>query len=370
MKSKSKNNNVLPHIGVIGLKGLPATGGAAAVGENIIRQLYSEYDFTVYSINSHTSEKTGPQKDYKQIVFKSIKNTKLNTLLYYIKAMMHALFYGKYDLIHLHHRDAAFIIPFLRIRYKVVLTTHGLSTEGNPKWEKYKWFFDMQVKHFIKYATVKTCVSKNEQRILKEEYKIKSEYIPNGITLNAEYMDVPEKNYIYFAAGRIMYSKGCHLLLDAMQSMEDKTDIIVSGLLISDDNYAKRLKEHPIHKRVTYTGMVKDKALLYGYLKNAKLFVFPSMNEAMSMMLLEAVSIKCPVICSDIQANRDIFNDEEVLFFENDNIQDLATKLSVAIENPEMMKQMADKAYIRAAKEYNWQAISNEYKRIFSECLL
>ena len=368
MKAKSKTKNTRPHIGVIGLKGLPAIGGAAAVGENIIHQLFNEYDFTVYSINSHTSEESGVNEEYRQVVFKSIRNKKLNTLLYYIKAMFHALFKGNYDLIHLHHRDAAFIIPFLKIRYKVILTTHGLSTEGNPKWEKYKWFFDMQVKHFIKYATVKTCVSKNEQRILKNQYKIKSEYIPNGITINAEYRDIPQKGYIYFAAGRIMYSKGCHLLFDAMQSMNDNTPIIVSGLLIDEDSYAKRLKEHPIHKRVTYTGMVKDKTLLYGYLKNAKFFVFPSMNEAMSMMLLEAVSMGCPVICSNIQANKDIFTDEEVLFFESDNTQDLATKLSFAIKNPLELQQMAKRAYDRAEKEYNWKIISNEYKKIYPKC--
>ncbi len=43
-------------IAVIGLKGLPAFGGTANGGENIIEQLSDKYDFTVYSILSHTSE--------------------------------------------------------------------------------------------------------------------------------------------------------------------------------------------------------------------------------------------------------------------------------------------------------------------------
>ena len=46
-------------IGVIGLKGLPAFGGAAAVGENLIAHLKEDYDFTVYSVSSHTYLKTG-----------------------------------------------------------------------------------------------------------------------------------------------------------------------------------------------------------------------------------------------------------------------------------------------------------------------
>ena len=38
-----------PKIAVIGLKGLPAFGGAATVGENIINQLKDNYQFFVYS---------------------------------------------------------------------------------------------------------------------------------------------------------------------------------------------------------------------------------------------------------------------------------------------------------------------------------
>jgi len=44
-------------IGVIGLKGLPAFGSAATVGENIIAHKIDEYDFTVYSSFSHTIQK-------------------------------------------------------------------------------------------------------------------------------------------------------------------------------------------------------------------------------------------------------------------------------------------------------------------------
>lgn len=63
-------NSKKPRIAVIGLKGLPAFGGAATVGENIINQLKDKYDFTVYSVSSHTDLKTGEYNGYKQIVFK------------------------------------------------------------------------------------------------------------------------------------------------------------------------------------------------------------------------------------------------------------------------------------------------------------
>jgi hypothetical protein len=76
-------NKKNPRIAVIGLKGLPAFGGAAAVGENIIEQLKDKYDFTVYSVSSHTDLKTGEYNGYKQIVFKKIPFKRFNTLLLY-----------------------------------------------------------------------------------------------------------------------------------------------------------------------------------------------------------------------------------------------------------------------------------------------
>ena len=43
-------------VAIIGLKGLPAFGGAATVGEKTIEQLKDKYNFTVYSIDTHTNK--------------------------------------------------------------------------------------------------------------------------------------------------------------------------------------------------------------------------------------------------------------------------------------------------------------------------
>lgn len=70
-------------IGVIGLKGLPAYGGAATVGENCIRHLQEQYEFTVYSTSSH-APKNGKIERYTQFVVKKFPVKKVNILYYYI----------------------------------------------------------------------------------------------------------------------------------------------------------------------------------------------------------------------------------------------------------------------------------------------
>ena len=158
--------NKKPKIAVIGLKGLPAFGGAATVGENIIEQLRDRYDFTVYSISSHTGLQTGKYNGYKQIIVQKLPFKKLNSLYYYIVSAFHAFFLGRYDLVHLHHREATFILLLLKLKYRAIVTTHG-AFSLLPKWERYKWFFQINERFFIKFADIITCVSKNEQRKFK-----------------------------------------------------------------------------------------------------------------------------------------------------------------------------------------------------------
>jgi len=357
-------------IAVIGLKGLPAFGGAAAVGENIIRELKDKYEFTVYSTSSHTNLKTGKYNGYNQIIFKKIPFKKLNTLYYYILSALHALLLGKYDLIHLHHRDAAFIIPLLRLRYKVVVTTHN-SFVVTDKWKKYEWFFQLNERYFIRFANKVTCVSKNEVRKFKENINLTVTYIPNGVNpvINNEINSIFEGNYIFFGAGRIIRTKALDILLKSLHEIKYKGKLIVAGDLDQNISYKNELLILSHELDVIYLGLIKEKKLLLTYLSEAKLFVYPSSIEAMSMMLLEAASVQTPIICSDIVENKDIFSDDEVLFFKTDDYIDLSNKITYALANEDDMKRRAMKAYEKLIKDYNWEKISENYSGIYDNLL-
>jgi glycosyltransferase involved in cell wall biosynthesis len=357
-------------IAVIGLKGLPAHGGAATVGESIIEQLKNQYSFTVYSVDSHTEKKTGYYNGFEQIVFKSIKYKKINTLLYYLKSTIHALSHS-YDVIHLHHRDAAFLILLLKLKYYVVVTTHGIFMDGSiEKWKSYQWYFDLQVKYFLKNANRVTCVSKGEDRILNEQYNINALYIPNGVTIIPCTESPVYTDYILFAAGRLLSIKGCHILLKSLIRIKYEGQVIVTGDYTHEPKYYSELLELSKNLSVKFVGLIREKSSLYGLLKHAKLFIFPSTQEAMSIMLLEAAGNKCPIICSDIESNMDIFNDDEMLFFESDSIQDLAEKIKWALKNKMEMKRFAQNAYSKCVQEYSWGKIASQYESIFESLFI
>jgi glycosyltransferase involved in cell wall biosynthesis len=359
-----------PKIGVIGLKGLPAFGGAATVGENIIQQLKGEYSFYVYSISSHTNNK-GEFEGYYQIVFNKFFIKKLNVFLYYVKSLFHCLFAGNYNLIHLHHIDGAFILPFLRLKYKVIVTSHA-QPQVNEKWPGYvKLFFKFNEWLTLLFASEVTAVSKNLTREYQTMTKKTIHYIPNGVNPNELISEnkLPQKDYALFAAGRIIPLKGLHVLLDALNNTKIKHKLLVIGDLNQLPKYKEKILNLSQDIDVEFIDIIKVKAELLNYVKQAKLFIFPSYSENMSMMLLEAAYVNTPVICSDIIQNKDIFSDKEVLFFETNNVKDLTDKIDWAEANPDKMKELADNALKKLNTDYTWPIIVKQYKELFNKYL-
>ena len=286
-------------IAVIGLKGLPAFGGASRSFESIIDFLKDKYDITVYSVESHTN-KNGIFNGYKQIVFKKHKIKVINTFIYLWKSTFHCLFKGSYDLVHVHHAQSGFIVPFLRIKYRVITTLHGVYNSEKFDSRFGVWgnlFFRLfEVINFI-YSDCLVSVCKHDITFINRFTSKKIHYIPNGIYLNQIYLDIHSeyKNYILFAAGKIYKTKGCHLLLKALKEIDYRGKILVIGDLEQVKEYKGYILELAKGLDVDFLGLIYDKSLLMSYIKNAKLFIFPSLHEAMSNMFLEVASMKCPI---------------------------------------------------------------------------
>lgn len=357
-------------IAVIGLKGLPAFGGAATVGENIIERLKYRYDFTVYAVSSHTTYH-GADRGYKQIVFKSFPIKKLNIFIYYLRSALHALFKGNFQLIHLHHVDGAFITPLLRLRYRVLATSHA-KPQMNEKWPfLVKLFFSINEKLMLKMANEITAVSS----ILANEYIKRTRrnihYIPNGINLSQQISNetIVYSDYLLFAAGRIIPLKGLHILLQALKKLHIQIKLIVIGDIDQIPNYKRQIKSLCVGLDVVFIDIIKEKSKLLNFVKNAKLFVFPSNSENMSIMLLEAAYVKTPVICSDIDANRSIFNNDEVTFFKTNDSSDLGEKLTWAWNNTEELIKKSLHAYQKLINHFNWSRIVIRYDELYSRLI-
>ena len=117
---------------------------------------------------------------------------------------------------HVFHFDAAFIIPLLRIKYKVI-AGHRARPQESSKWSWItRQYFNMM--ELIFYKLPADILTSNSLQIIEKyqkKTKRKIEYIPNGV-LFSEQEPLAEKSefsdYILFSAARLMETKGCHIL--------------------------------------------------------------------------------------------------------------------------------------------------------------
>ena len=359
-----------PRLAVFGVKGLPAFGGASCVGENLVNQLKDKYDYTIYAIDTHT-DKRGIYNGYYQKSFKGYKGKRINTFMYYIKSMFHALFIGQYDIIHIHHTSSGFILPLLRLKYKIVATAHGILPESDNKWNKIdKFLFNISAHLFFRFSNCVISVSKPHIQIFKKYTNKEILYVPNGVNTNSEnVLRVHKEEYIVFAASRIISIKGGHTFLEALKILDFKGESIIIGSLDHTSRYKKKLLSMVENRNIQFTGLIKEKDKLFNLIRRAKIFVFPSFNEGMSNMLLEVASLKTPIICSDIPENKIIFNDLEVLYFKTGDSKDLAKKIKWAFDNYSFMIDRAERAFSKMNNNYQWSDIAHQYDKIFDSLL-
>jgi glycosyltransferase involved in cell wall biosynthesis len=366
-------------IAYLGCKGLPSKSGTERVVEAIVSRLTGKHEIIVYCDSRYTPE--GTKVDGIQLIrIFTIKGKYTQATSLFFLSALHALF-SRYDVIHLNSVEAGFILPILRLKYKVVSTSHGTPTRlMRLKWGKVARSIISRIEYpFVYLSNYITSVSLEDAYYLKARYKRNISYIPNGVDADVQYdlkracskllqAGLEPGNYLMFAAGRIDPTKGCHVLLKALNHIENPPNLAIVGDLNQVPSYSDHLRAIVDGKRVVFIPPISDRELLFGMVKQARLFIFPSTTEAMSMMLLEAASLQTPIICSDIPENKIVMQDNVLYFHSGDEI-DLANQIQWALGNPGEMSALGQKASIYVKDNLTWEKIVKQYEEIYEVCI-
>jgi len=365
-----KNNSKKKKIAFLGIKGLPSKGGAERVVEGIVSNLAGDFEIYVYCSRSY-SEDYHPD-DIHLVRIRNLKGKHLYSFSLSIFSTLHALFCKKYDLIHVHNTDSGFIVPLLRLKYKVIGTSHGFAYK-REKWSGYaRHFLKLSERILFSFSNSATCVSKSLTEELIDLYKREVLFIPNGIDkpvpredpgLFTEYR-LKEREYICFAAGRVDPTKGLHILLKAFAKMDRDIRVVAIGDFSHKKDYTEQMHDMA-DERVSFLPFIAEKEVLFGIIKNAKLFVFPSTVEAMSIMLLEVAALGVPVVCSDIPENMTVLEDKTTYFKSGDD-EDLREKIELFLSDyvDQLASAQVTKEWV--LENYNWKNIAKKYKNLYN----
>jgi glycosyltransferase involved in cell wall biosynthesis len=362
----------------IGSKGIPSKGGTERVVEAVATRLARRHQVTVYGSDLVCS--SGMYRGVRVVALPALVGKHVGPASLQVCATLHALAREHYDVIHVHASENGFIVPPLRLRYPVITTNHG------PAYERKKWgriargLIRANEPLSVKSASIATAVAANQARLLSERYKRRVVQVPNGVDLNEPSAaedalallgshGLAAMDYVLFAAARIDPTKGCHTLLEACRRLEASPPILVVGDLHHAPGYEERLRELADGLRVTFVPRLEDKAVLMGLLQTCRVFVFPSTVEAMSMMLLEALSEGVVGIVSDIPENTAILPEQYPTFVAGD-AGSLSRQLETVLAWDEHQQESL-KACGRqwVSQCYDWDRVADHYEELYRRAL-
>jgi len=365
---------VRKRIAYIGIKGLPSKAGADRVVEAIVQRLDKEHYQPVVYCSGREVPKGISLPDVELIRIPTLPGKHLQAMSLFLLSALHALLFGDYDLIHVHNVEACFVAPLLRLRYRLVATSHGRA-QAREKWGRIaRMLISLTEYPYIYFSNFKTSVAQPLASYYQNRYQKIVHYLPNGVPDDIQ-IDTPRAakilathglevdTYVMFAAARIIPTKGCHLLLEALQTMENDVQCLVVGDTAQMPIYKDRLHQLA-DGNVRFCSFLETREVFFGLIRQARLFVFPSTYEAMSMTLLEVASVGTPIVCSDIPENTSVLRDG-ALFFKSGDAKDLQAKLKWALGHPRKMEELATTARRWVSEHYRWDEIVRDYARIY-----
>ena len=101
-------------------------------------------------------------------------------------------------------------------------------------------------------------------------------------------------------------------------------------------------------------------------LQTIDIFVLPSISEALSNALMEAMACGCSVIASNVGGNPELISSgENGLIFQAGNAADLADKLSIVLVRSDLRRKYAQAAARRIAHDFSLTASVERMQNIY-----
>ena len=371
-----KNQPMQSRIAYLGIKGLPSKSGTERVIEAIISRMVGKYDITVYCGADYTPPET-QYNGIRLIRIPTLRGKHLKPISLVFFSAFHALLFGHYDLIHMNGIENCIVLPLMKLRFRIVSTSHGTPWRLKvTKWSQFDLFYmEMMEYPFLYLSDCPTTISMVDTEHFYNRYRKEVTFIPNGVDYDLqidrkaalrfiEEQGLTPNNFLLFIAGRIIERKGCHLLLEATNTLNLDMPIVIIGDMEQIPAYSQKLKDLARNRQVLFIPPIADKSLLFGIMDLCKVFVFPSTAEGMSMVLLEAASLGIPMVCSDIPENKIVLG-ENVTYFRSQDQNDLADKILWVLKNPDEAKGIAQVLKSWVKENYSWESIASQYELIY-----
>ena len=171
-----------------------------------------------------------------------------------------------------------------------------------------------------------------------------------------------QKGGYYLFVGRFIPDKGLHYLIPAFKNAHTNKKLVLIGGSPNPSSYEKEIMD-----------MANDQVIFPGYvygndvnvlMSNAYCYIQPSDVEGLSPVVLTVMGLNVPMIVSDIEENEyAVLNTARK--FKKGNIDSLTDEINFCEDNYPVMLSLAQRAYERASRVFNWETVADEHIEVF-----
>ena len=198
--------------------------------------------------------------------------------------------------------------------------------------------------------------------------------IPNGVDAQtfrpaAEPKAVEAGPARMLFVGRVVFQKGLDVLLKALATLPPELNYVLE--IIGDGDQRPVLTAEAerlgISGRITFSGWC-DRAVIAERYRAADLFVFPSRDEGMPNVVLEAMASGLPIVATAIAGSEELVrNGVNGYLVPTDDAGTLASALAGLIGQPETRRAMGRASRERIEREYTWTRVAAGYLELARE---
>jgi len=357
-------------------------GGAEVMLADVCKSIIDENKITVVFLN-HLSNL---EKELKEMGVETINlnivKTSITKVLFTIKRMIKK---GSFDVVHTHLPAADSIGRLAALmahkNIPIFSTIHNMD-----EWKKSKKPQHVLLRLFNRFTVncfknvhlivVARCVKdfiiakeKIKDKKISVLYNFIDYYNPEKTSRDFDPLSMAKGDkYILINIGRLEPQKGQIILLKAIDELANNRNCTNMFLYILGDGSMRQELEEYIaeHNLSEYVELLGFKKNTFDYLRNADLFVFPSIHEGFGIATFEAFYCRIPVIASDIDTAKELMDDgEDSLFFATKEYLSLADKIELFIDgrvNISFLKENAFKKSLVLSLDTHKKNLLSLYK--------
>ena len=218
---------------------------------------------------------------------------------------------GKYDIVNVHGMFYYYVLSvlFLRRRTKFFYTVHSDANMENTIWDKR--LFVLKRYCFKKGWLHPITISNISQKSFEDLYNVPSVLIFNGVSRQPVIEDsvvstykISENTKVFIHAGRISLAKNQAVLCKVFKRLiEEGNDVVllIAGAKQSNEIFSNIMKY--FSDRIVYLGQRDD---IVQIMAHSDGMCLPSLWEGLPVTLLEALSVGCIPICSNVGGIPDV----------------------------------------------------------------